>query len=98
MAGALHLWMTGATGLMTLAVMTRATLGHTGQALCAGPGTIAIYIALVLAVLARVAAGPWPEQAVWLHGLSGLAWITAFGGFALLYGGVLLRLPAAKRI
>ena len=97
-AGAQHLWMTGATGLMTLAVMTRATLGHTGQALRAGPGTFAIYIALVLAVLARVAAGLWPEQAVWLQGLSGLAWITAFGGFALLYGGVLLRLPAAKRI
>ncbi|MFP5511289.1 MAG: NnrS family protein, partial [Alphaproteobacteria bacterium] len=33
MAGAQHFWMAGAIGLMTLAVMTRATLGHTGQAL-----------------------------------------------------------------
>jgi len=98
MAGAQHLWMAGATGLMTLAVMTRATLGHTGQALSAGPGTIAIYIALVLAVLARAAAGLWPDQAAWLHGLSGLTWITAFGGFALLYGRVLLRPPAAKPV
>ncbi len=48
MAGAQHLWMAGAIGLMTLAVMTRATLGHTGQALTAGAGTVAIYMALVL--------------------------------------------------
>ena len=33
MATAQHLWMTGAVGLMTLAVMTRATLGHTGREL-----------------------------------------------------------------
>ena len=43
--------------------MTRATLGHTGQALAAGPGTVAIYAALVGAVLARVAAGIWPGLA-----------------------------------
>ena len=28
----IHAWMVGAAGIMTLAVMTRATLGHTGQA------------------------------------------------------------------
>jgi len=98
MAAAQHLWMTGAIGLMTLAVMTRATLGHTGQALSAGAGTVGIYTALVLAVLARVGAGIWPEQAVWLHGLSGLGWVAAFGGFALVYGRLLLRLPAAKTV
>jgi uncharacterized protein involved in response to NO len=97
-ASAQHLWMGGAIGLMTLAVMTRATLGHTGQALSAGRGTVAIYVALVGAVLARVAAGLWPEQASFLHALSGLFWIGAFGGFALIYGPLLLRLPAAKRI
>ena len=35
-AGAgIHAWMAGAAGIMTLAVMTRATLGHTGQELTA---------------------------------------------------------------
>lgn len=97
-AGAQHLWMGGAIGLMTLAVMTRATLGHTGQALHAGAGTVAIYLALILAVLARVAAGHWPAEAPLLHALSGLAWIAAFGGFGVIYGRLLLRLPAAKRI
>jgi uncharacterized protein involved in response to NO len=97
MAGAQHLWMAGAIGLMTLAVMTRATLGHTGRELHAGAGTVAIYAALVLAVLARVGAGIWPGHAAGLHGVSGLAWVAAFGGFALLYGRLLLRAAPAKR-
>jgi len=98
MAGAQHLWMAGAIGLMTLAMMTRATLGHTGQALTAGVGTVAIYAALILSVLARVAAGILPEISGLLHTVAGLGWIAAFGGFAVVYGTLLLRLPAAKRI
>jgi len=90
MAAAQHLWMAGGIGLMTLAVMTRATLGHTGQALTAGPGTSAIYLALLAAVAARLAAGVWPSAAASLHALSGVAWIGAFAGFALLYGPLLL--------
>jgi uncharacterized protein involved in response to NO len=97
-AAAQHLWMGGAIGLMTLAVMTRATLGHTGQALTAGPGTVAIYAALVAAVLARVAAGVWPGEAGLLHAAAGLFWIGAFGGFGVVYGGLLLRLPSARAV
>lgn len=98
MAAVQHLWMGGAVGLMTLAVMTRATLGHTGQDLHAGPATIAIYTALVIAVMARVAAGMWPAEATALHSIAGLAWIGAFGGYAVAYGALLLRLPPAKRV
>jgi uncharacterized protein involved in response to NO len=98
MAGAQHLWMAGAFGLMTLAVMTRATLGHTGQALTAGPGTVTIYASLILSVLARFAAGVRPDTSGLLHLVAGLCWIAAFAGFALIYGALLLRLPAAKRI
>src|SRR3546814_15327500 len=65
-----HLWMAGALGLMTLAVMTRATLGHTGRALTAGRGTVAIYAAVICAALARIGAGAWPEAASPLHSLS----------------------------
>lgn len=85
-----HLWMAGALGLMTLAVMTRATLGHTGRPLGADAGTVAIYGLLVLAVLARVAAGLAPAGAPALHAVSGLAWIGAFAGFSLWYGRALL--------
>ena len=98
MAGAQHFWMAGAIGLMTLAMMTRATLGHTGQDLSVGAGTIAIYLALILSVFARVAGGLWPDISGTLHGMAGLLWIAAFGGFAVVYGGLLLRLPAAKRV
>lgn len=98
MAGAQHFWMAGAIGLMTLAVMTRATLGHTGQNLTAGAGTVAIYLALILSVCTRVAGGVLPEFSGPLHTVAGLSWIVAFGGFACVYGALLLRLPAAKRV
>jgi uncharacterized protein involved in response to NO len=91
-----HLWMGGAIGLMTLAVMTRATLGHTGQALAAGRGTVAIYLSLMLAVFARVAAGLWPGLAFTLYSASGLLWIAGFGLYLWLYGPLLLRAPPSK--
>lgn len=89
-AAAQHLWMAGAIGLMTLAVMTRATLGHTGRALHAGPATVAIYGLLVVAVFARIAAGAAPAAAGELHVLAGLAWVGAYGGFVGVYGPMLL--------
>ena len=95
-AVAQHLWMAGGIGLMTLAVMTRATRGHTGQALTASRGTTALYLAVTLAVLARLAAGLVPGSADLFLRLSALGWIAGFGGFALLYGGLLLR-PRARR-
>jgi uncharacterized protein involved in response to NO len=86
-----HLWMAGAIGLMTLAVMTRASLGHTGQPLTANRATIIIYVAMFLATIARFTAGVWPDASSWLHPVSGLLWIAAFGGFAVSYGPTLLR-------
>lgn len=88
-SAAQHLWMAGAVGAMTLAVMTRATLGHTGQPLTASHATLAIYLALFAAVGARIAWG-YLQLPMLLH-LSGLLWLTAFGGFALVYGSHLLR-------
>lgn len=86
-----HLWTAGGIGLMTLAVMTRSTLGHTGRALTAGRGTVAIYAAVICAALARIGAGAWSEAAGALHSLSGASWIAAFAGFAVIYGPMLLR-------
>lgn len=95
-ASAQHVWMAGGIGLMTLGVMSRATLGHTGQALAAGPGTCVIYGAMMISVLARVAAGIWPSAANWLYVLAGAGWILAFGGFSVLYGPLLLRVAPKK--
>jgi uncharacterized protein involved in response to NO len=92
--GALHAWTVGAIGTMTLAVMTRATLGHTGQALVASPSTQLIYAAIVVAALARLcsALSIWPEGALMV---SMVAWVMAFGGFAVTFGPLLLRPRAA---
>lgn len=85
-----HLWMAGAVGVMTLAVMTRAPLGHTGRALHAGPGTVAIYAAVLGAVAARAVAGLAPGLAPSPHVASAALWIAGFGGFAALFGPMLL--------
>ena len=87
----LHAWMVGAVGTMTLAVMTRASLGHTGHDLAARTGTQAIYAAVVLAALARVGAALFPTWAMSLIHGAAFAWIAAFTGFALLYAPTLLR-------
>ena len=51
-----HVWAVGSIGLMTLAMMTRATLGHTGRALVASRTTVFAYFCVVAAL---VAASPW---------------------------------------
>jgi uncharacterized protein involved in response to NO len=51
-----HAWTAGAIGTMTLAVMTRASLGHTGQELAASGATQLIYVLVVVAASARIAA------------------------------------------
>jgi len=86
-AAAQHLWMTGAMGAMILAVMTRASLGHTGQALTANRATVAIYLCIFGAAILRFAAAAH----VGLSHLSGLLWIAAFAGFVAAYGPALLR-------
>lgn len=83
---------------MTLAVMTRATLGHTGQTLTAGFGTVAMYGSVVGATLLRVCAGLWPAAAMTLYSISAVLWVAGFAGFALLYGRLLLRARAAKSL
>jgi len=87
----LHAWGVGAIGGMTLAVMTRASLGHTGQRLSAGRGTRVIYVAVLLAALARIAAALAPDYAFALLHVAALCWLAAFGGFVLAYAGALLR-------
>jgi uncharacterized protein involved in response to NO len=87
----LHAWMAGAAGTMTLAVMTRATLGHTGRELVAHAGTQTICAAAVLAALARVVATLLPAWAFFLLHVAALAWIAAFAGFAVLYAPMLFR-------
>lgn len=91
----LHAWMVGAAGTMTLAVMTRATLGHTGRELVAGAGTQAIYVAVLTAACARVIGALIPAWTLALLHVAALAWLAAFGGFVVLYGPFLFRRAGA---
>jgi uncharacterized protein involved in response to NO len=88
---ALHALTVGAIGTMTLAVMTRATLGHTSRPLSAGPATRMIYGLVTIAAILRVLSpftGVRMELALWI---AGAAWSGAFGLFALFYGVALLQ-------
>ncbi len=85
----IHAWTAGAVGLMTLAVMTRATLGHTGQPLQASLPTQAIYACVLLAALLRIAAAF--SGSIILLECGGALWIAGFAGFAFTYGPLLAR-------
>lgn len=89
-----HAWMAGAAGVMTLAVMTRASLGHTGQRLTASLSTQGIYAAIVIAALARICAVMVPAWSGQLLHLAAFAWATAFLGFVVYFGRALMS--AAK--
>jgi uncharacterized protein involved in response to NO len=87
-SAAVHAWTAGAIGTMTLAVMTRASLGHTGRPLTATCAIQAIYVAVIFSAIGRLAAGFGTMRDPLLH-LSAAAWILAFAGFASLFGPLL---------
>ena len=88
-AAAAHAFGVGAIGTMTLAVMVRATLGHTGRALKAGWRGCFVFAAILAAAAARLVHALFlPSE--WLLHLAACAWAGAFLGFAVLYGHALL--------
>jgi uncharacterized protein involved in response to NO len=87
----LHAWMVGAAGMMTLAVMTRATLGHTGHELIASVQTQLIYASVFVAAVARICAAlepRWSEPELYV---AAFAWTVAFLGFSIVYGPMVWR-------
>jgi uncharacterized protein involved in response to NO len=86
-----HAWTIGAMATLTLAVMTRATLGHTGRLLSANRATQFIYGSIVVAALLRICAAVDVAESNMLLHLSALAWFLAFVVFAITYGPMLLQ-------
>lgn len=84
----IHAWTAGAFGTMTLAVMSRASLGHTGRALVATGATQACYVLIVIGSVARICSALGHGPAMLLH-VAGLSWSLAFLVFALAYWQVL---------
>ncbi|QDC10824.1 NnrS family protein [Oceanicola sp. D3] len=92
-ATATHLLGIGAIGGMTVAVMMRATMGHTGRPLIAGPALAAAFALTLLAGFSRIAAG-------WLQGgpaLSALLWTAAFTLLAIRLAPMLARPKTTRR-
>jgi uncharacterized protein involved in response to NO len=94
LANAVHVLTTGAVGAMTLAVMTRASLGHTGRPRKADPMTVFIYVLVNVGAMLRVFT-PSPDVSTTLTnfmlGLAAVGWSGAYVLFALVYGPYLLR-------
>ena len=86
-----HAWTAGAFGGMTLAVMSRASLGHTGRPLVASPAVQAVYLLVFVATAARIWAALQPQFGTILLHIAGFAWGAAFLGFAMAYWPVLTR-------
>jgi uncharacterized protein involved in response to NO len=88
---AVHAFTSGAVGAMTLAVMTRASLGHTGRPRHAGPLTVLIYILVNLGAVLRVF-GPMTDLPTnFVLGVAAGSWSGAYLLFAMFYGPFLLR-------
>src|SRR3546814_8863262 len=68
-----------------LAMMTRATLGHTGRALSADRATVAVYLLVASSAVLRLVAALVPGFYAVAIELAGGAWILAFAVFLAAY-------------
>ena len=96
-ASALHVLTVGVIGNMTLAVMTRASRGHTGRPLAASKRTALSYLALLLATVSRPFAEILPDHYHLLLGASAACWLIGFGLFLAEYGPMLVARTAKAR-
>jgi len=80
----IHALSAGMIGAMSLAVMTRVSLGHTGRPRSAGPASTIIYVLVHLGATFRVLAALNANDLLWL-GLGTVFWSLAFILFLIVY-------------
>jgi uncharacterized protein involved in response to NO len=87
---AIHALTVGAIGTLTLGMMARVSLGHTGRMLVAPDSMKVAFVAINLAALSRVLV-PWfvPERYVAGIVTAGVLWVLAFALFLVAYGKML---------
>ncbi len=88
-SAAIHALTAGAVGTMTLAVMTRASLGHTGRPIVADRLVVGVYVAVTLGATLRVAAPFAGQWYLVLLAAGGGLWSVAFLLFAIRYTPIL---------
>ncbi len=88
----LHAFTVGVIGVLTLGMMARVSLGHTGRPLKAAP---AMAVAFALMNLAAIIRGLlpllFPQSLIQFVALSGILWIVAFLIFIFIYTPIFLR-------
>jgi len=95
-SSALHALTAGGIGTMTLAIMSRASLGHSGRPLQVTPATLLAYILVSVGTVLRVAAFALPFDEVMVVTIGGLVWSAGFLVFFIAYRAIFMpRLAAA---
>ena len=85
-----HAWTAGVIGVVTLAMMTRVSLGHSGRALASNKAIASLYVAVILAAVLRITTEYMPDLTYLLY-ISAAAWIAGFTGFAVVYYPILAK-------
>ena len=98
LSSAIHVFTVGTVSAMMLAVMTRATRGHTGRELTASSTTCFSYGAIFLCALTRPLASLIPEHVVAVYSVAAALWIGAFALYLIEYAPMLVfrRKPSAR--
>jgi len=89
----LHAFAVGGIGFITLSMMSRVALGHTGRSVHEAPALVRVSLLLmVIAIVARVILPLfWPENyGLWV-GVAQAAWIGAFALFIVVYAPILTK-------
>ena len=84
-----HAFTVGGFGLMSLGLMTRVSLRHTGREMRPGPAMVGAYLCLAAAALVRIAISLTPARPELLL-LSTLLWVIPYLLYLALYGRMLL--------
>ncbi len=89
----LHALAAGGLGGLTLGMMSRVSLGHTGRSIHRPPMIVGWLFGLVFVAAALRVLMPllWPEYSLLWYRLAGASWILAFSGFALVYAPMLIQ-------
>jgi uncharacterized protein involved in response to NO len=96
-AGWMHALGVGAASMMIVAVITRASLGHTGRPLAVSKSVAVAYGVLCIAALVRVLATAVPEYYEGALKVAASLWTLAFVILLATYGPILLRARIDRR-
>jgi uncharacterized protein involved in response to NO len=91
-SSALHAFTAGGIGMLTLGMMARVSLGHTGRMLEPARLITLAFVAVNLAAFVRVFLPlVFPAALAQGYAVSGILWMLAFGTFASIYLPILMQ-------